>query len=182
MPYLIIYFQEYLKIQNYALPLGIILIVSSAISVISGKPIDKIGKFHALPFAIVFEIVGLIGLFLLHNFVATVVFGILTVGGYMMVTACINGVVRDYTPKDRSGHFQGVRMIFNVLIPMIIGPYIGAAVISSNQQQYEELGQVKQVPTPTIFLASAIVIVILLVAQYFFTKKWKAGHALDINE
>lgn len=175
MPYLIIYFQEYLQLQNYALPLGIILIVSSVISVISGKPIDRLGKFQALPFAIVFETIGLLGLFFFHSFVATLVFGILTVGGYMMVTACLNGVVRDYTPKDRSGHFQGVRMIFNVLIPMVVGPYIGAAVISGNQKQYEELGQVKQVPTPAIFLASAVVILILLAAQYFFNKKWKVA-------
>ena len=40
----------------------------------------------------------------------------------------LNSTVRDYTPEDKTGLFQGIRMIFFVLIPMIVGPSIGDRV------------------------------------------------------
>ena len=58
------------------------------------------------------------------------------------------------------GHFQGIRMIFGVLLPMILGPAIGAAVIRGSDSTYVELGVVKTVPTPAIFLAAAVVLLL----------------------
>ena len=51
-------------------------------------------------------------------------------------------------------------MIFAVLLPMIIGPSIGAAVIRNSDSTYIELGQVKTVPTPGIYLAGAAVLLL----------------------
>lgn len=83
--------------------------------------------------------------------------------GNMLVTAALNGLARDYTPRDKAGHFQGIRMLFAVLLPMVTGPYLGAAVIRGSGAVYEELGVMKQVPTPAIFLASAAVLVFVAV-------------------
>jgi len=44
MPYLIIYIQNYLKLDSYAIVLGVTLIVASVISVTLGRRIDKVGK------------------------------------------------------------------------------------------------------------------------------------------
>lgn len=173
MPYLIIYMQEYLGLANYALPLGVILILSSIISVLSGKWIDRLGKISFITYGFLAELIGLVGLFLVKNWLLVIVFGVLTVGGNMVLTACINGIVRDYTPKDRSGHFQGVRMFFNVLIPMAIGPYIGSSVIRGSGQLYTELGEVKEVPTPAIFIASAITLCVLYVLRLSLNKLWQ---------
>ena len=71
------------------------------------------------------------------------------------------------------GHFQGIRMIFQVLLPMIIGPWIGAAVIRSNAQTYEELGQVKTVPTPGIYLAAAAVLLLTAIPVLLLKKREK---------
>jgi hypothetical protein len=43
-PYLIIYLQNYLKFDNYAILLGIVLILASVVSVIGGRFIDRVGK------------------------------------------------------------------------------------------------------------------------------------------
>ena len=40
-PYLIIYIQNYLKIDNYAVVLGVVLLTASGVSVASGKAIDR---------------------------------------------------------------------------------------------------------------------------------------------
>ena len=72
------------------------------------------------------------------------------------------GVIRDLTPEGKAGHFQGIRMIFGVLLPMILGPALGAAVIRNSDSTYVELGVVKTVPTPGIFLAAAVVLLLLV--------------------
>jgi MFS family permease len=81
----------------------------------------------------------------------------------MLSMATIGAAVRDFSPLDRVGMVQGLRMIAMVLIPMVIGPFIGATVISGADVYYKDLGQLKQVPTPAIFAAAAVVILAIVV-------------------
>ena len=46
---------------------------------------------------------------------------------------------------------------------MIIGPAIGSAVIRGSDSTYVELGVVKTVPTPSIFLAAAAVLLLVVI-------------------
>ncbi|MBN2851328.1 MAG: MFS transporter [Clostridia bacterium] len=161
-PYFIIYLQNYLKIDAYALVLGIVMIVASIVSVISGRFIDKLGKLKfSLP-ATGLMFTGLIGLYFARTMLITILFGIVMMSGYMLVVASLSALVRDFTPRDQVGHFQGIRMIFAVMLPMLIGPFIGAMVIKNSNSTYIELGIVKNVPTPSIFLASAIILLLVL--------------------
>ena len=54
-------------------------------------------------------------------------------------------------------------MIFAVLLPMIIGPSVGAAVIRNSDSTYMELGQIKTLPTPEIYLAAAAVLLLTFI-------------------
>jgi len=83
--------------------------------------------------------------------------------GFMLVTASLSAEIRDRTPEDKAGHFQGIRMIFAVMLPMLIGPFIGAAVIRGNAQTYVDLGSTKTVPTPEIFLAAGAILLLVLI-------------------
>ena len=162
-PYFIIYMQNYLKINSYAVVLGIVLIIASLVSVICGNFIDKVGKLKfVLPAAFVM-LAGLTGMFFVRSVIAVIIVGSVMMSGFMLVTACLSATVRDYTPKDKVGHFQGIRMIFAVMLPMIIGPYIGATVIKNSNSTYLDLGVVKNVPTPSIFLASAVVLLFIII-------------------
>lgn len=158
-PYFIIYMKNFLKIDAYALVLGVVLIVASAVSVIGGNFIDKVGKLKFVLAAAVVMTIGLVGMFFARSMVWVILVGAVMMSGYMLVTASLSAAIRDYTPVDKAGHFQGIRMIFAVLLPMVIGPFIGAAVIK-NSNTYVELGVVKNVPTPSIFLASAAVLLL----------------------
>jgi MFS family permease len=175
-PYLIIYMQNYLKIDNYAIVLGVVLITASIVSVASGRIIDRVGKLRfVLPAALVM-FVGLIGMYFARGFGAVIAAGCVMMSGYMLVTAALSGIIRDNTPRDKIGHFQGIRMIFGVLFPMIIGPIIGAEVIRGSDSTYIELGVVKTVPTPGIFLAAAIVL-LLVIPFVIILKKQSAKEA-----
>ena len=161
-PYLIIYIQNYLKIDGYAVVLGLVLIVASIVSVVSGRWIDKLGAMRCVLPASGVMLAGLIAMYFARGMAAVIVAGCVMMSGYMLVTAVLSGSIRDYTPKGKVGHFQGIRMIFGVLLPMVIGPAVGAAVIKGSDSTYVELGVVKTVPTPAIFLAAAAALLLIL--------------------
>lgn len=96
--------------------------------------------------------------------------------GYMLVTAVLSAVVRDYTPAGRVGSFQGIRMIFGVLVPMIVGPFLGAAVIRGAAGTYEELGVVRDVPTPAIFLTAAAVLLTVFLPVLLLRREERGRH------
>ena len=86
-------------------------------------------------------------------------------------------MIRDLTPEGKAGHFQGIRMIFGVLLPMIAGPAIGAAVIRNSDSTYVELGVTKTVPTPPIFLAAAVVLLFIIPLVLLLKKRAAAREA-----
>ena len=175
-PYLIIYIQNYLGIDNYAIVLGVVLLTASAVSVSFGKVIDRVGKLTFVLPALAAMLTGLLGMFFVRSMLGVMVAGSVMMGGYMLVSAALGADIRDRTPKDKVGLFLGIRMIFAVLLPMLIGPQLGAAVIRNSGSTYVELGQIKSVPTPDIFLAAAAVLVAALV-PVLYLRRYDAVYA-----
>ena len=163
LPYLIIYVQRYLRIDAYALVLAVVLTGASVVSVLGGRIIDRVGKVaFMLPAAGVY-LVGLALMMFARGLLPVIAAGLVLMPGFMLSMATIGAAVRDFSPPDRVGMVQGLRMIAMVLIPMVIGPFIGAAVIRGADEYYEDLGQLKQVPTPGIFVAAAVVVLFIVI-------------------
>lgn len=170
-PYIIIYIQNYLGIADYAVVLGVVLILASVVSVLSGRFIDRFGKLKfSLPAAGIM-LIGLVGMFFVRKSAGVMIAGTVMMSGHMMLTAALSANIRDWTPEGKVGHFQGIRMLFAVLLPMIIGPSIGAAVIRNSGSTYTELGQIKSVPTPGIYLAAAAVLVLTVIPVTLLRKR-----------
>ncbi|MBQ7849376.1 MAG: MFS transporter, partial [Clostridia bacterium] len=169
-PYLIIYIQHYLKIDNYAIVLGSVLLTASLMTLIFGSFIDSVGKLSfAVPAGGVM-FVGLIGMYFARGIAWVIPCGMVMMTGYMLLSAALAAQMRELTPADKAGHFQGIRMIFTVMLPMIIGPFLGAAVIRSSGETYVDLGQVKSVPTPDIFIGAAVILVLLAIPMSLLSR------------
>ena len=162
-PYLIIYIQRTLRIEAYALVLASVLLTASAISVLGGRVIDRVGKTRSILPSAAVMLAGLIGMFFARDLATVIIFGSFMIGGLMLTSVAIMASVRDATPGDRVGMVQGLRMIANVLIPMVVGPFIGSLVIMGAGETYEDLGVVKPVPTAWIFLAAALVTLLVVI-------------------
>ncbi|MER7417284.1 MFS transporter [Micromonospora peucetia] len=174
LPYLVIYLQRYLKVDGYAVVLAVVLVTASVVSVLSGRVIDRVGKVRfVLPAAAVYG-TGLLLMFLARGTLPVIGAGIVMMSGFMLVLAPLGALVRDYSPPERAGHVQGLRMVFAILIPMLIGPYLGAAVISNADETYQDLGVVRQVPTPGIFLM-ALAVLALIVVPVLALRRHRAG-------
>jgi len=76
------------------------------------------------------------------------------------------GWLLDSYPKGEEGKFQGIRMIFMVLLPMVIGPGIGAAII----QAFGIPTMDGYIPTPEIFIFGGIVSMFAIIPILFIKK------------
>ena len=141
--------------------LAVVLVGAAVVSVLGGRVIDRVGKQRAILPAAGLLAAGLVAMFFVRGLVAVAVAGTVMMSGFMLSLAAVNATVRDHTPPDRVGNVQGLRMIAAVLVPMVVGPFIGSAVILGADETYVELGQVRQVPTPWIFPAAAVVLLLL---------------------
>jgi MFS family permease len=161
LPYVIIYLQRWLQIESYALVLGVSLVAASLISILGGRVMDRVGKRRMLlPAAALFAL-GLVLMFAARDMVFVIVAASLALGGMMLAVASISATVRDETPEGQAGMVQGLRMVTAIMVPMIVGPFIGAWVISGAGQTYVDLGVVKPVPGPEMFVAAALVLVLV---------------------
>lgn len=172
LPYLIIYIQHYLGISDYAIMLAVVLAGASVASIIAGRFIDRIGKSIMCLISGAFMLAGLLLVYFSRSYIPVMLSALIMMSGYMVTFSALGAKIRDVTPDELTGSFQGVRMIFQVAIPMIAGPAIGNAVISGSGT-YTELGSVRSIPTPSIFLASAVVLLITFILIILLIKEEK---------
>jgi MFS family permease len=94
--------------------------------------------------------------------------------GYLSGMAVFGAKIRDLTPENKAGMFQGLRIVGQVLIPGIIGPAIGSAVLSNAEQILNDDGTTSFVPNENIFLWALIVALalgVILAITFIFSKK-----------
>ena len=173
MTYLIIYVEYFLGITDYVLMLGAILILSAVFSVMFGFLRGKISLKILLPAALAIYTMGGLMMFFARNIWFVSVSGIIMMTGYLWEMALLSACMRDKTPADKIGHFQGIRMVFSVLIPMCVGPFIGAYVSSTSNGVYVDptTGVEQPVPTNYIFLAAVIVNLLIIIPLAFMLFK-----------
>ncbi|MBQ7913600.1 MAG: MFS transporter [Clostridia bacterium] len=193
MPYLIIYMTTYLNfnVVEYSLVFGAAIILGGVLNIFLGSVTDKWNKAKILYIAAAVFAVGLLGMYFgrFENKIATIiVFGIagfVMITGYILISALCGALVRDYTPKNDAGKLQGIRMIFSVLLPMLIGPLIGNAINKAANIPLPDLDSAdvmttSYIPAPEIFLVAALVACLLFALiplLIHITKKAKPAFA-----
>lgn len=173
MSYLINFITATLGITDYILPLGTVIVLSAVITGVFGVLYDRFGrKKFFVPLAVVMTI-GTFSIYLTKFLGESSYLPMLYVGGTVMLgfMLCTNGALmatfQDYIPKGFEGRFQGVRMCFTVLIPMVVGPVISLA-IGINSFSANDGGVTS--PPFEIFLAAAVVALLSIVPIAFVAK------------
>ena len=176
MPYLILYYNVSLAMENYVLIMAPAIILAAAFTAFYGRIYDRY-RFKAA----VIPAVGLLmaGYTLLYFFRGTaMVFigSLLMMCGYLSGMAVFGAMLRDHTPENRAGMFQGLRIVGQVLIPGIVGPAIGAAVLKNEEQILNNDGTYSFKPDENIFLAAfcaAAVLWVVLIPVFRMVRKEK---------
>ena len=170
MPYLIIYYEKSLQMANYVFIMAPAIILASIVTFFWGKVYDKKGiKFSSFT-AIIWLIVGYIILYLFKNQALVFVGSLFMMCGYLSGMTVFGAKIRDLIPTGKAGMFQGIRIFSQVLIPGIVGPYIGKVVLKNAETIANNDGTTSFLPNENVFLASLIVIVLTFIMIAFFTK------------
>lgn len=178
MPYLILYYTVSLKMDNYVLIMAPAIILAAVFTAFWGRVYDKV-KFKKSVFpALALLMLGYILLYFFRGTALVFIGSLLMMCGYLAGSAVFGAVIRDNTPENRSGMFQGLRIVGQVLIPGIIGPAIGAAILKNAETVLGDDGTYSFVPNENIFLAAlvaAIALCIMLTVIFFLNKNKENG-------
>ena len=173
MPYLIIYYEKTLQMANYVFIMAPAIIVAAVVTAFWGKVYDKSGFKTASKFSLIWLAVGYIVLYFTRTTIPVFIGSLFMMCGYLAGMAVFGAIIRDYTPENKAGMFQGLRIFSQVLIPGVIGPAIGAAVLKNAETITNNDGTISFLPNANIFLASLAVLVILLPLILIVWKKHK---------
>ncbi len=159
MPYYLVYFQAMNSVgsgTNFYIGMGSILLGSSLIAGLTGIFMDKIGKLKLLIPGVLVAAIGCLCLFFSSGLGSFIASGIVMMSGYLVATAVLGATVRDETPRDDVGLFQGVRMVFAVLVPMVAGPLISQAFFTKGTLDQSHPDLQGLIPNANMFLVSLV--------------------------
>lgn len=196
MPYYLVYFQnptEYYGANfgigiNFYIALIIIMGGASLITVLIGafimNKVDQIKLFYT---ALGVGAIGALGIYITSklgsNHILLVIFGLLLITGYLLCTAVLGAAIRDRTPEKDVGLFQGVRMVFAVLIPMIIGPLISQSLFPITEYNDPTNANLSgKTPSSVMFLVTLAFFVVSLIPMFFYQREIRKQTPMLINE
>lgn len=147
---------------------GILQGVGLGLAVLSTIPAIKLintGK-HALAIAIG-TLCGVIGLLIVSvggSNVALLIPGIILAGvAYVLVLQTTTAWAKNLYPENNRGQFEGVRIVFFVLIPMVVGPSVATAVINRFGIPVTIDGEAGMAPSAILFVLAAVISVLTLI-------------------
>lgn len=177
--------------------MGIIEAVPLMLAMLTAVPIGILINKNKHPYlALASVVVNIIGLLILYPiteadvnpdsiFDLRIWLGIFVVGvGYVGILQTTKVWTKQLYPKDAKGQFEGIWILFFVLIPMIGGSLIGQKVVSSSNASFmdEVSGQWQYIPNGNIFIVGAAVILLSAIPFALTARLHKARIAATKEE
>ena len=182
MPYLIIYYEQSLLMEDYVFIMAPAIVLASVVTVIWGKIYDKKGFTFSGVTSLVMLIVGYAMLFLTRTTVPVFIGSFLMMSGYLSGMAVFGALIRDNMPIGKAGCLQGVRIFSQVLVPGIVGPLIGNFVLRNAEIRINDDGTEQFIPNANIFLAAAIAAIPVFLVFFVIKKNKKKNIEAEIFE
>ena len=173
MPYLILYYTVSLGMDNYVLIFAPAIVLAAAFTFFYGRVYDKKGFAPAVMPALGLLMAGYVILYFFRGDAPVFIGTLIMLCGYLSSMAVFGAMLRDHTPANKAGMFQGQRIIAQVLIPGIIGPAIGAAVLKNAEVIVNSDGTTSFVPNANIFLAAFVAAIAVWLVMLPLLKKKK---------
>ena len=90
--------------------------------------------------------------------------------GYIVILQTLTVWSKQLYPADSRGQFEGIRILFFVLIPMVIAPLISNPIIKQSGRYVDEYGFTAYLPTHTLFLVAAGLVLLTFIPLLFARK------------
>ena len=133
-PYMISLVEVTLGIDNYILPIGIVVLASAVLSVLAGKAMDRFGKekfYYPWPPCRCSAADRLFDQVRRPRHAAAVRRGTCIMAGNLAMRVSFTASSRDYTPAGRAGASQSVKMVIYIMLPMVLASIIDPLIIKA---------------------------------------------------
>ena len=91
--------------------------------------------------------------------------------GYIMFMQVTSVWMKQLFPQEAKGQFEGFRIIFFVLIPWVVSPFIANPIIKRNGQILDADGLPAYLPTHVLFLISTLLILATFIPLFFAARQ-----------
>ena len=164
MPYLILYYTEALGMDNYVLIFAPAILLAAIFTGLYGKVFDCKGFQKAIIPTLLLLALGYVGLYFFRGTVLVFISSLVMMCGFLSTGAMLGAQIRAYTPEKKAGMFQGLRIVGQVLIPGVVGPAIGAAILSNADTIINSDGTTSFIPNENIFLGALVALLVTFAA------------------
>lgn len=180
-PYMIVYLTNYVGItkSQFSIVGGAVMVGSAVLAIPFGMLADRWNKHALIAIATVVSSLGGIMLSLVNGIPLLAVAGLLWQAFAMASGVASVAWLKDLLPEQNRGKFLGIRMIFWIAIPMVVGPAIGSALIQAYGIPTVLNGEAGFVPVPIIFQVGSLISLLGLIPLFFLRKSARHEPAAD---
>jgi len=173
LPYLIIYLENYVGVTKteFSIIGGAVMAGSAFVAIPFGILADKWSKRNMIFVATILSSLGGILLSLVKTLPLLSLTGLIWQAFSVAMSIASVAWLKDLLPEERRGKFLGIRMIFWIAIPMVIGPWIGSTLIQNFGIPTMSNGQAGFIPPPIIFQVGSVISLLALIPLLFVENK-----------
>jgi MFS family permease len=176
-PYLMIYLQHYIQlpIMDSSIVIAVCILVGGiALAYPLGLLVDRWGRRQVAILAVICESVGLLAFSFSRSLLPLIITGILWLAPYTAWVITTGAWTKDLYPEDKRGQFAGYYILFNVAFTMIPGPLLGGWLASTYGIPTVLDGKAGFIPTPLLFQAAGIAVLLTLIPLLFIGRRKKS--------
>jgi len=172
-PYMIVYLENYVGVtkSEFSIIGGAVMVGSALLAVPFGILADKWNKRLMIAIAIIMSSLGGILLSLVRSLPLLAITGLLWQAFAVAGSIASVAWLKDLLPEQNRGKFLGIRMIFWIAIPMVLGPWIGSTLIRNYGIPTTLNGQAGFIPVPIIFQVGSLIALLSLIPLAFLNKQ-----------
>lgn len=174
-PYFMVYLNYFLGVTNLEFTIigGAVLVGSALLAIPVGILADKWNKKWIIAISLIISCIGGVILSLVSGLIWLAVAGFLWQAFAMASSVATIAWLKDLLPEESRGKFLGIRMIFWIAIPMVVGPAIGSALIRNSHHLEFIEGNLGYVPAPIVFQVGSAIAILALIPLLFIKKQQK---------
>jgi MFS family permease len=176
LPYLIVYLENYVGVtkSEFSIIGGAVMLGSAIFAIPFGILADRWNKRTMIGFAIVISCIGGILLSLVSTLSLLALTGLLWQAFATASEIASVAWLKDLLPEQNRGKFLGIRMIFWIAIPMVIGPWLGSTLIQNFGVPTTINGESGFIPVPIIFQVGSVIALFSLIPLAY--TRWRKAH------
>ncbi len=171
-PYLLIYFENTLGFSKteFGYLAGGVLAFNVLLAIPFGVLADRWDRRKLLILASVVAAGGVFVFSYMRTLPQLIALGIVYQPAEMVVAIASMAWLKDLLPEDKRGQFLGIRMIFWIAIPMVVGPAIGSQLVQAFGTPITLNGETGFVPSSILWQINGIVGVLSVIPLFFSNK------------